>query len=207
LRVPREAIDERLRTEDGLVRFLKPGWVGNAKIVLTTYETLRDLEFSFAAESWSVMVCDEAQRIKNPAAMVTRAAKKQNVWFKIACTGTPVENTLADLWCLFDFVQPGLLGALNDFGQRYRKPIEARNDEERTRVEELRTRISPQILRRTKAEVAKDLPQKIIVEECRRLLLSTSKSVTSQLLQFHSRITWGCCNTCDSSVPTLGAMA
>lgn len=175
LRVPREAVDARLRTEDGLVRFLKPGWVGEAKVVLTTYETLRDLEFSFAAERWSVMVCDEAQRIKNPAAMVTRAAKKQNVGFKVACTGTPVENTLADLWCLFDFVQPGLLGALNDFGQRYRKPIEARNDEERARVEELRTRISPQILRRTKTEVAKDLPQKIVVDDCRRLRLSTAQ--------------------------------
>lgn len=160
LRIPREAIDTRLTTEDGLVRFLKPGWVGSAKVVLTTYETLRDLEFSFAVEKWSVMVCDEAQRIKNPAAMVTRAAKKQNVDFKVACTGTPVENTLADLWCLFDFVQPGLLGALNDFGQRYRRPIEARTDEERARVEELRTRISPQMLRRTKAEVAKDLPKK-----------------------------------------------
>lgn len=175
LRVPREAIESRLRTEDGLVRFLKPGWIGSAKVVLTTYETLRDLEFSFALERWSVMVCDEAQRIKNPAAMVTRAAKKQNVGFKVACTGTPVENTLADLWCLFDFVQPGLLGALNDFGQRYRKPIEARNDEERSRVEELRTRISPQILRRTKTEVAKDLPQKIIDADCRRLRLSTTQ--------------------------------
>jgi SNF2 family DNA or RNA helicase/Holliday junction resolvase len=175
LRVPRKDIEERLREEDGLVRFLKPGWIGSAKVVLTTYETLRDLEFSFAAEHWSLMVCDEAQRIKNPAAMVTRAAKKQNVDFKIACTGTPVENTLADLWCLFDFVQPGLLGALNEFGDRYRKPIEAQNEEERARVDELRTRISPQILRRTKAEVAKDLPKKIIVEECRKLPLSTEQ--------------------------------
>jgi len=175
LRVPREAIDIRLRAEDGLVRFLKPGWVGNAKLVLTTYETLRDLEFSFAAERWSVMVCDEAQRIKNPAAMVSRSAKKQNVGFKVACTGTPVENTLADLWCLFDFIQPGLLGALSDFGKRYRKPIEARNDEERARIEELRTRISPQILRRTKEEVAKDLPEKIIVDSCRTLPLSIAQ--------------------------------
>jgi hypothetical protein len=175
LRVPRDAVDARLQTEDGLVRFLVPKWVGLAKVVLTTYETLRDLEFSFAAERWSFMVCDEAQRIKNPAAMVTRAAKKQNVGFKIACTGTPVENTLADLWCLFDFVQPGLLGALDDFGRRYRKPIEAKNDEERARVEELRLRISPQILRRTKAEVAKDLPQKIIVDACRKLPLSTAQ--------------------------------
>ncbi len=172
LRVPRAQIDERLRTEDGLVKFLRPGWVGNAKLVLTTYETLRDLEFSFAAEKWSLMVCDEAQRIKNPAAMVTRAAKKQNVAFKIACTGTPVENTLADLWCLFDFIQAGLLGALNDFGQRYRKPIEAKTDEQKARVVELRNRIEPQILRRMKEDVAKELPRKVIVESCRRLKMS-----------------------------------
>lgn len=175
LRVPRFQIDARLLSEDGLVKFLRPDWVGNAKVVLTTYETLRDLEFSFAAQKWSLMVCDEAQRIKNPAAMVTRAAKKQNVDFKIACTGTPVENTLADMWCLFDYVQPGLLGALNDFGQRYRKPIEAKTDEERARVEELRAKIAPQILRRLKADVATDLPPKIIVEECRRLPLSTAQ--------------------------------
>lgn len=172
LRVPRHDVDARLRTEDGLVSFLKPGWVGQAKVVLTTYETLRDLEFSFAAQRWSVMVCDEAQKIKNPAAMVTRAAKKQKVDFKIACTGTPVENTLADLWCLFDFIQPGLLGALDDFGKRYRKPIEARSDEERARVEDLRERIAPQILRRTKAEVAKNLPQKFEDLGCRELKLS-----------------------------------
>ncbi len=171
LRVPVHQIDERLR-QDGLVGFLKPGWIGSAKLVLTTYETLRDLEFSFAEQRWSIMVCDEAQRIKNPAAMVTRAAKKQNVGFRIACTGTPVENTLADLWCLFDFIQPGLLGALNDFGRRYRKPIEAKTEEERLRVQELRVLIEPQILRRTKAEVAKNLPRKIMVEACRTLPLS-----------------------------------
>src|SRR4030095_14249768 len=136
LRVPRAQVDQRLQADDGLVKFLRPNWVGNAKVVLTTYETLRDLEFSFAAQKWSLMVCDEAQRIKNPAAMVTRAAKKQNVGFKIACTGTPVENTLADLWCLFDFVQPGLLGALDDFGKRYRKPIEAKIAEEKAVTDE-----------------------------------------------------------------------
>jgi hypothetical protein len=172
LRLPRAAIDERLRSEDGLVKFLRPGWVGNAKVVLTTYETLRDLEFSFAAQPWSIMVCDEAQRIKNPAAMVTRSAKKQNVRFRIACTGTPVENTLADLWCLFDFVQPGLLGPLSEFSQRYRRPIEAKTEEQRARVGELRARIAPQVLRRTKAEVAKDLPQKLVDQECRQLAIS-----------------------------------
>jgi hypothetical protein len=175
LRVPRSQIDQRLLAEDGLVKFLRPNWVGEAKVVLTTYETLRDLEFSFAAQKWSLMVCDEAQRIKNPAAMVTRAAKKQNVAFKIACTGTPVENTLADIWCLFDYVQPGLLGALNDFGQRYRKPIEAKTEDEKARVDELRSKIEPQILRRLKVDVASDLPPKITVEECRKLPLSITQ--------------------------------
>ena len=160
LRVARENVDEQLRKE-GLVRFLKPNWRGDANVVLTTYETLRDLEFTFAAEKWSMMVCDEAQRIKNPNAMTTRAAKKMNVTFRVACTGTPVENTLTDLWCLFDYVQPGLLGALNDFGTRYRRPIEAETDEEKARVEELRALIAPQILRRTKKDVAKDLPTKL----------------------------------------------
>lgn len=172
LKVPREQIDIRLRTEDGLVKFLKPGWVNGYRVVLTTYETLRDLEFSFAAQSWSVMVCDEAQRIKNPAAMVTRAAKKQKAAFRIACTGTPVENTLQDMWCLFDYIQPGLLGTLREFGQRYRKPIEARSAEDRDRVEELRERIRPQILRRMKKDVATDLRAKVIVEDCRKLPMS-----------------------------------
>lgn len=170
-RLPKVAIDAELSGE-GITRLLRRDWIGRANLVLTTYETLRDLEFSLASQKWSAMICDEAQKIKNPNAMVTRAAKKQNARFKIACTGTPVENTLTDIWCLFDFVQPGLLGALKDFGERYRKPIEAETDEEMIRVEELRSVIEPQILRRTKSEVAKDLPKKIEVPECRSLPLS-----------------------------------
>jgi hypothetical protein len=171
LRVPQSIIDEQLRKE-GLVRFLKPDWRDGADIVLTTYETLRDMEFSFAREKWSVMVCDEAQKIKNPAAKVTKAAKKQQTMFRIACTGTPVENSLVDLWCLFDFVQPGLLGALNDFGRDYRRPIETDSHDEREKVEELRELVSPQILRRMKADVAKDLKAKIVDRNCLSLPLS-----------------------------------
>ena len=174
MRLSPAEIDAQLRAE-GLVKFLRPGWVGDADLVLTTYETLRDQEFSFAAQKWSVIVCDEAQKIKNPNALVTRAAKKQNARFRVACTGTPVENTLADLWCLFDFVQPGFLGALNEFGRQYRRPIEARTDEERERVEELRERIAPQIKRRLKKDVARDLPQKIPDGACKQLPLSDAQ--------------------------------
>jgi SNF2 family DNA or RNA helicase len=83
-----------------------------------------------------------------------------------------VENTLTDLWCLFDFIQPGLLGALTDFGNTYRRPIEAETDEERVRVEELRKIIEPQTLRRIKADVAKDLPLKVVDSNCRALTIS-----------------------------------
>ncbi len=157
LRVPRANIDAQLLGE-GLVRFLRPGWRGNACIVLTTYETLRDLEFSFAVEDWSIMVCDEAQRIKNPNAMITRAAKKQKVRFRVACTGTPVENSLADLWCLYDFVQPGFLGALNEFGREYGRPIELWEEGGREKLGELRAKVEPLLIRRMKKDVAKDLP-------------------------------------------------
>ena len=173
-RIPKSALDDIL-VAAGSPKLLANGWLGDSKIVLTTYETLRDLEFSLAAQRWSGMVCDEAQKIKNPNALVTRAAKKQNARLKIACTGTPVENTLADLWCLFDFVQPGLLGALKDFGSKYRRPIEAETEEEKARIGELRKLIEPQLLRRMKAEVAKDLPAKIEYRGCSALPLSKTQ--------------------------------
>ncbi|MFI3194711.1 MAG: DEAD/DEAH box helicase [Methylococcaceae bacterium] len=184
-KLAKSEIDPQL-VREGLVKFLAPNWLGSAKVVLTTYETLRDLEFSLAAQHWSIMVCDEAQKIKNPNALVTRSAKKQNVRLKIACTGTPVENSLADIWCLFDFIQPGLLGALNDFGSRYRRPIEAKTDEEKARVNELQALIEPQTLRRTKAQVAKDLPRKIEVESCRNIPLSAyQRDLYQQAVQAH----------------------
>lgn len=133
---------------------------------------MRDLEFALASQPWSVMVCDEAQKIKTPAALVTRSAKKQKVRFRIACTGTPVENTLADLWCLFDFVQPGMLGALSHFSRTYRQPIEAKTPEQIANVEELRTVIQPQILHRRKTEVAKELPTPVEDKLCKQLPMS-----------------------------------
>lgn len=172
-RVSREQIDQQLQGE-GLTRFLRPDWRGNAQLVLTTYETLRDYEFSLAREDWSVMVCDEAQKIKSPAALVTQAAKSMNARFKIAATGTPVENSLTDLWCLFDFIQPGLLGALNEFGRKYKRPIEAKTEKEKAALEELQALFAPQLLRRTKDEVVK-LPPKVEAPDCRALPISNAQ--------------------------------
>jgi hypothetical protein len=172
MRVGRHELDADL-TAKGVTKLLKKGWVGDAKLVLTTYETMRDLEFALASQSWSIMVCDEAQKIKTPAALVTRSAKKQKVRFRVACTGTPVENTLADLWCLFDFVQPGMLGALSQFSRSYRQPIEAKTPEQLAKVDELRALIQPQILHRRKTEVATDLPVPVEDESCKRLPMSS----------------------------------
>jgi SNF2 family DNA or RNA helicase len=114
------------------------------------------------------MVCDEAQKIKTPGSLMTHSAKAQNARFKVACTGTPVENSLADLWCLFDFIQPGLLKALSEFCRIYRRPIEDNTDENNIRLEELRKLIDPQVLRRMKSDVA-ELPDKLTDEACRKL--------------------------------------
>ena len=171
LRAGKLELDSDLRAQ-GVTRMLKKNWLGPAKLVLTTYETMRDLELAMASQQWSIMVCDEAQKIKTPAALVTRSAKKQKVRFRVACTGTPVENTLADLWCLFDFVQPGMLGALSHFSRTYRQPIEAKTIDQMAKVEELRALIKPQILHRKKAEVAKELPAPVEFDDCKRLPMS-----------------------------------
>lgn len=143
------------RTQQGGKKHLR----GDAAFVLTTYETLRDFQLSLARERWGIVVCDEAQKIKTPGAMVTRAAKALQAEFRIACTGTPVENSLADLWCLFDFFQPGLLGSLREFSATFRNQIELKGDGHEELVEVLRSQIEPWVLRRMKQDVA-ELPPK-----------------------------------------------
>lgn len=171
-KIPKHLISAQLRDDHGITHLLEEEWLGDADIVLTTYETMRDLEFSLARVDWGIMVCDEAQKIKVPTAMVTKAAKAQKADFKIACTGTPVENSLTDLWCLFDFIQENLLGSLNEFGKTYRRPIENLDNVDNEVLEQLRNLIAPQVLRRMKHDVA-DLPEKIEVNHCKNITISS----------------------------------
>lgn len=171
-KIPKHLISSQLRNDYGITNLLEEGWLGGADIVLTTYETMRDLEFSLGRVDWSVMICDEAQKIKVPTAMVTKAAKAQKADFKIACTGTPVENSLVDLWCLFDFIQENLLGSLSEFNKEYRRPIEKKDDENSAIIDELRQLIEPQVLRRMKHDVA-ELPAKHEVNDCKNIEMST----------------------------------
>ncbi|BET27621.1 helicase-like protein [Limnobacter thiooxidans] len=155
----------------GIKNLLRPGWLGEHKVVLATYETLRDMEFSLCRQSWSIGIFDEAQKIKNPAALVTQAAMALPCTFKVACTGTPVENSLTDLWCLFDLIQPSALGSLSTFGKTFLRPIENNAPDAEALRDQLKQLIDPQLLRRTKKDVAKDLPNKLIDQDCKSLAM------------------------------------
>lgn len=158
--LPEKAVEQYgLRFGDGSEESLDlPG-----TIVLTTYTTLRDYRFSFAGCNWSAVIFDEAQNIKNPNALQTVAAKALKGFFRIALSGTPVENHLGDLWSLMDAVEPGALGSFNEFRAEWIRPI--RNDPSQLEVigEALRVRLDPLILRRTKEGSLKGLPKKNLV--------------------------------------------
>lgn len=157
----------------GVTKLLRPGWRDErATIVLTTYETVRDYEYSLAPLDWSIIVCDEAQRIKNPNAMISRGVKRLKARFCIAATGTPVENNLTDLWSIFDFIQPGVLPALNEFNRLYRRPIEVRSARDEERLRELKDTIRPLMMRRTKEQVLDSLPRKLVDQSCLSIPMS-----------------------------------
>jgi len=137
------------------------------RLVLTTYETLRDYQFSLSQIDWGVVVFDEAQAIKTPDTMRTRAAKALKADFKLLATGTPVENNLGEFWCLIDTAQPGLLGDWAAFRERFLLPIAASGADEAaaTRVRigrELYESVGPFMLRRVKEDHLKGLPSKFI---------------------------------------------
>jgi hypothetical protein len=127
------------------------------RLVITTYETLRDYQLSMAQVDWGVVVFDEAQSIKNPRALKTRAAKALKSSFVLLSTGTPVENSLMDLWCLVDTAQPGLLGSSEQFRRRW-----LADDGRGETSEDLRRQLGDFMLRRTKEEHLQDLPPKTI---------------------------------------------
>jgi hypothetical protein len=134
-----------------------------ADIVITGYPLLQlDSEILLARE-FCFLILDEAQTIKNPRAKVSQVARALRAEHRLCLTGTPMENHLGELWSLFDFVQPGLLGEERQFQRHYRTPIEKGGDTNRARA--LSRRIAPFLLRRTKDAVAQELPPKIHIVE------------------------------------------
>ena len=139
----------------------------NYDLVLTSYESLRINHKEAGYIEWKVVVCDEAQKMKNPKTLLTRAIESQNALFKIACSATPIENSVLDLWCLTDFVKPGLLGSQKDFSQKYMKPLSSNdiNDEKRQEINnELSDKLGDFYIRREKEKVlSSDFPKKIVI--------------------------------------------
>lgn len=134
-------------------------------IILTSYESLRNAQLNFCAVQFDIAVLDEAQRIKTPGTLVTNAAKALKSHFRIAMTGTPVENSLLDLWCIMDFCVPGLLGNAKAFAATYQHPLKDNDTDIKAMGNEIHKRLDQFFMRRMKSEVAKDLPKKLEIKE------------------------------------------
>lgn len=131
--------------------------IERSDIVITTYPLLRRDIGIFGAKRFHYAILDEAQFIKNAVTDTAKAARALNAANRLALTGTPIENHLGELWSIFEFLMPGFFGSYRDFNERYEKPL-ARKDKEALRLLIQKTR--PFILRRTKDEVARELPPK-----------------------------------------------
>ncbi|CZT37218.1 DEAD/DEAH box helicase [Rhizobium sp. 9140] len=132
-------------------------------LVLTTYPLLARDQAVLAGRDWSMIFLDEAQVIKNANAATTKLVHALKSPHRFCLTGTPLENHLGEVWSLFHFIAPGFLGDLKSFTRTWRTPIEKKGDTARARL--LAGRIKPFLLRRTKEEVASDLPPKTVITE------------------------------------------
>lgn len=150
----------RIQGEDGSPK-LDRARLAQADWVMTTYETLRDYDTEFGTVHFAAMLMDEAQKVKTPAARMTDAAKGMHADFKVAMTGTPVENRLADLWCIVDGVHSGYLRDLKHFSAAYEAP-----GAEPQRMKQLKARLERPfagapglMLRRLRKDRLPDLPE------------------------------------------------
>ena len=135
-------------------------WLKSRNIILTNYETVRSCQFNICAVDYAAVILDEAQKIKSPGTYVTCAAKALKADFKIAMTGTPVENSFLDLWCIMDFAIPGLLGNAKAFASQYQRPLKEQSVDVKELGKQLRDVMGVFFMRRCKSDVLKDLPKK-----------------------------------------------
>nr|WP_244652284.1 DEAD/DEAH box helicase [Glutamicibacter sp. FBE19] len=131
--------------------------LGDAQLIVTSYAIFRLSYEEFEAAGFSVMIMDEAQQLKNHASKGYKQARQLPVPCKFVVTGTPMENNLLELWALVSLAAPGLLGAQNAFKDNYQKQI---SDGDKERLERLKSRLRPFVLRRTKEQVVPELPAK-----------------------------------------------
>ena len=145
-----------LNTADDRQETIKKAKAGD--IVITTYGLFVTEEKSLTEKKWNTVCLDEAHVIKNRETKTSSAVMQLQAKYRIILTGTPVQNHLGELWNLFQFINPGLLGSYDHFSRKYIVPIEQQDNKERSR--QLRRIIAPFMLRRTKQEVVEELPDK-----------------------------------------------
>lgn len=130
------------------------------ELIITNYETIRNCQLNFCAVDFEIVVLDEAQKVKSPGTLVTNAVKALKSKFRVAMTGTPVENSLLDLWCIMDFCVPGFLGNAKEFAKKYQMPLKNEETDLIKLGNEIHDNLGIYFLRRLKADAAKDLPVK-----------------------------------------------
>jgi len=177
----------RVRLYRGADRREHLGELGPSDVLVTSYDVLvRDAD-ELAKHELATVVFDEAQALKNPQAHRRRAASRLTARFRLALTGTPLENHLGELWSIFDVLVPGLLGPQSHFRERFAAPIERRGDRER--LASLRALLAPFLLRRTKHEVAPELPERtevvhvVELSEAERALYEAERRRAVELLR------------------------
>ncbi len=152
----------RVLVMHGSSRLMRYAHISDSDLVITTYAILRRDAHRLASMGFRCAVLDEAQNVKNPTSLTSRAARGLNAEMRLALTGTPVENDLVELWSIMNFVNPGMLGTRPEFETRLETPIA--NAPTGPAREELRALVRPFILRRTKADVLPDLPPKTEID-------------------------------------------
>jgi SNF2 family DNA or RNA helicase len=157
-----------------------------ADLVITSYPLIRRDKEDYEAYTFRCCIIDEAQHIKNPVSQGAKAVKSIQAKRRFAMTGTPMENSLSELWSIFDFIMPGYLFSHNKFMSTYEKPIV--KDHDADSVEELARHIKPFILRRLKVDVLKELPEKIeskmvaeLTEEQKKIYLAYLSQVRGEI--------------------------
>lgn len=147
-------ITGNIAEREALIRATKPG-----QILITSYDLLkRDVE-CYKDMVFAIQAIDEAQYIKNAGTQAAKGVKQITAVFKLALTGTPIENRLSELWSIFDYLMPGFLYTYKKFREEIEVPIMVNHEEEK--MERLKKMIRPFILRRLKSDVLKDLPEKL----------------------------------------------
>lgn len=131
---------------------------GTSDVIIVTYGLMVPMQDLLTSKQWNVICLDEAHNIKNRGTKTSAACMKLQASNRLILTGTPVQNHLGELWNLFQFINPGLLGTYEHFSQKYITPIENLGDEERQ--QQLQVLVAPFMLRRTKQAVVKELPEK-----------------------------------------------